>query len=105
MPNTLLDCYRAVEAESERMVEAARQQDWQQVARCQDRCALLIERLRERTQTQSLGAAQQQEKAHIMQRILRRDAEIRALAEPSLKRYESLFDASSLRVAGDEKVR
>ena len=101
MSKTLPDCYRCVEGESASMVEAAQQQDWEKVRHCEERCAALIERLQRCAQSTPLAPDEQHEKAQIMQRILRNDAEVRSLAEPSLKRYESLFDASALRVSED----
>ena len=90
--DALLDYYRAIEHSSARMLEAARERDWDEVVRYEGACAVLIEQLRFRSQTERLPAADREEKTRIMQRILRNDAEIRILAEPWLAQVEHMFD-------------
>ena len=59
-------------------------------------CApVLIEQLRFKAQEQQLLPEQRREKARIMQRILRNDAQIRTLAEPWLAQVEHMFDGQS----------
>ncbi|QYY25287.1 flagellar protein FliT [Diaphorobacter sp. MNS-0] len=88
----LIDYYKAIENSSARMLEAARLKDWDEVVRCEGACAVLIEQLRYQSQQQELAPEQRKEKARIMQRILRNDAQIRCLAEPWLAQFEHLFD-------------
>jgi len=92
MPPSLIDLYQAIEASSERMLHAARAQDWDGVARCESTCAVLIAQLRLHAQQRALAPQERRQKAAIMQRILRNDAQIRALAEPWLAQFENLFD-------------
>ncbi|BCN40751.1 hypothetical protein ALDI51_40700 [Alicycliphilus denitrificans] len=92
MPEMLIDYYKAIENSSARMLEAARLKDWDEVVRCEGACAVLIEQLRYQSQQQELEPAQRKEKARIMQRILRNDAQIRVLAEPWLTQFEHLFE-------------
>jgi flagellar protein FliT len=92
MSEPLLNYYRAIEHSSHRMLEAARARDWDEVVRHESACAVLIEQLRYRCQSEQLPAADREEKTRIMQRILRNDAEIRVLAEPWLERFEHMFD-------------
>ncbi len=101
MPDTLIDCYRAVESESDSMLEAARRQAWPEVRHREVRCRELIEQLQHHAQTLRLEADEPAEKAHIMQRILRNDAKVRLLAEPALARYESMFEPTRLQVPED----
>ncbi len=84
MPETLFDYYQAIETASRNMLEAAQIEDWDQVVRYEGACAVLIEQLRHRARSEEMTPAKRKEKAQIMQRILRNDAEIRLLAEPWL---------------------
>lgn len=90
----LLDYYRAIEESSQRMLEAARARDMDAVVRLEGVCAVLIEQLRERAQREELSAEQRSEKARIMQRILRNDAQIRELTEPWISDYADLLGGS-----------
>lgn len=92
MEHSLMDFYRAIEDTSAKMLEAARDKDWDGVARYEGACAVLIEQLRFKSQEQELLPEQRREKARIMQRILRNDAQIRTLAEPWLAQVEHMFD-------------
>lgn len=84
MPETLFDYYQAIERTSREMLHAAQEENWEQVVRYEGACAVLIEQLRHRARSEEVSAEQRREKAQIMQRILRNDAEIRLLAEPWL---------------------
>lgn len=82
MSCALLDYYKAIEDASVKMLEAAREQDWDGVVRYEGACAVLIEQLRSQAQVQVLAADDRVMKARIMQRILLNDARIRDLVEP-----------------------
>ena len=88
MMGRLIDCYKAVEDSSQKMLEAAKAEDWDTVVRYEGACAVLIEQLRTQARHEELTPEQRREKALIMQRILRNDACIRYLAEPWLARLE-----------------
>ncbi|QEA12619.1 flagellar protein FliT [Comamonas flocculans] len=92
MPETLIDYYKAIEESSQRMLQAAQVENWDEVVRCESTCSVLIEQLRYHAQTQKLAPAHRREKSRIMQRILRNDAQIRLLAEPWLARFDGLMD-------------
>ncbi|RYF74927.1 MAG: flagellar protein FliT [Comamonadaceae bacterium] len=92
MQDRLLDYYKAIEAASLQMLEAARSEDWDAVVRCEGACAVLIEQLRFKADTLELPREDRREKTRLMQRILRNDAEIRVLAEPWLSHIEQMFD-------------
>lgn len=95
MEQTLINFYRAIESSSERMLEAARLKDWDEVVRCEGACAVLIEQLRFKAQEHELLPEHKREKTRIMQRILRNDAQIRCLAEPWLAQVEHMFEGQS----------
>lgn len=88
----MIDFYRAIEESSAKMLQAAQAKDWDGVARYEGACAVLIEQLRFRSRGEKLAPEQRKEKARIMQRILRNDAQIRVLAEPWLASFEHMFD-------------
>lgn len=93
MPRMLIDYYKAIEDGSQKMLAAAREQDWEQVVRFEGVCAVLIEQLRHRAHQEDLLPEQFKEKALIMQRILRNDADIRHLTEPRLPEIEERLNA------------
>ena len=90
---TLIDYYRAIEESSQKMLEAARAEDWDEVVRLEGACAVLIEQLRFKARSEELQSEQRSEKTRIMQRILSNDAQIRYLAEPWLAHFEKKFDS------------
>jgi flagellar protein FliT len=93
MTTMLIDYYKAIEDSSRKMLEAAKMKDWDGVVRYEGACAVLIEQLRFKAQEEELTPAQRSEKAQIMQRILRNDAQIRCLAEPWLMQFEHMLDS------------
>ena len=88
----LIDFYKAIEASSLQMLNAAKVKDWDAVVRFEGACAVLIEQLRDRAHHEELLPAQKTEKSKIMQRILKNDAQIRYLAEPWLEHCDEKFD-------------
>ena len=89
MEQSLLGCYRAIEDSSAKMLEAARQRDWDAVMQMEGYCSAQIELLRLRGRVEQLDAKSKAEKTRIMLRILNNDAEIRVLAEPWLSHCEN----------------
>lgn len=96
MEHTLLDYYKAIENTSQKMLEAAQTENWDQVVRLEGACAVLIEQLRHRSRSLKLTPEERPEKTRIMQRILRTDAEIRNLAEPWLRDLSTLMDSQGV---------
>lgn len=91
MRQTLIDYYRAIEGASAKMLEAAKAENWDEMARLEGACAVLIEQLRYQSRSDSLLPEQKTEKTAIMQRILSNDAQIRNLAEPWMTHFEKKF--------------
>ena len=81
MEHTLLDYYKAIENASQKMLDAARSENWDQVVHLEGACTVLIAQLRSKARDKALDPEERKEKTRIMQRILRTDAEIRNLAE------------------------
>lgn len=88
MPPTLIDCYKAIEGGSLRMLAAAHAGDWPGVAQIESDCAALIQNLKRQSRQSGQEAAlllpDRQEKQRILQRILGVDAQIRCLVEVGL---------------------
>ena len=89
MSQVLLNHYKAIEDSSARMLEAAKAEDWDEIVRFEGVCAVLIEQLRHRAQSEQLDDDTRREKSRIMLRIPNNDAQIRFLAEPWLQHLES----------------
>lgn len=90
----LINYYKAIEDSSRKMLDAAKEQDWELVVQLEGACAVLIEQLRHHAHVQELLPDQRTEKAMIMQRILRNDAELRYLTEPRLVEIEQRLMAT-----------
>jgi flagellar protein FliT len=95
MQHQLIDYYKAIERTSEQMLAAAQAENWDQVVRLEGACAVLIAQLRFKSRDADLAPEERKEKAQIMQRILRTDAEIRCLAEPWLSDLAQILDRPS----------
>jgi len=91
-----IDYYRAIEAASGQMLQAAKAADWDGVVRLEGTCAVLIEQLRYTSTTQDLPKENRAEKSGIMLRILANDAQIRYLAEPWMAHFEKKFEGLQL---------
>ena len=92
----LIDFYKAIERSSEQMLAAAQAEDWDRVVRLEGACAVLIAQLRFKSRDTELAPEERREKARIMQRILRTDAQIRCLAEPWMAQFEHMFEGQPL---------
>lgn len=96
MGHSLLDYYKAIENASQRMLEAARTENWDQIVHLEGTCVVLIAQLRHKARSLQLAPEERKEKTRIMQRILRTDAEIRCLTEPWLNDLEQFMDAKQV---------
>jgi flagellar protein FliT len=90
----LIDYYHEIEQTSLRMLDAARSGDWDQVGALEAVCEGLIALVQRFDPDQKLDGLQRAEKARIMQRILRMDAEIRSLLEPHGGAFGFAIDSS-----------
>ena len=95
MEHTLLDYYKAIENASQKMLDAARSENWDQVVHLEGACTVLIAQLRSKARSKALNPEERKEKTRIMQRILRTDAEIRNLAEPWLADLSFMLDSNA----------
>ena len=82
----LLQHYEAIAQASCAMLEAARADDWIEVARQEERCAALIAILKAADERpESLSATDDECRMHFLRQILADDALIRGHAEPWLE--------------------
>lgn len=92
----LIDYYKAIEDGSVKMLEAAKNEDWDGVVRFEGACAVLIEQLRHHAHREELDGPSRLEKSKIMLRILSNDAQIRCLVEPWLSDFDQTFESRLL---------
>jgi len=86
----LLQHYEAIASASSAMLEAARTEDWDEVARLEDRCRTLIAALKAAAADTPLSRRDNERRMDLLRRILADDAEIRGRAEPWLEQLERL---------------
>ena len=82
--------YEAIAASSRRMLDAARREDWDEVAREEDACRALILALK-RAHAAGTTPIGRRQKLALMRAMLADDAEVRELAEPWLARLQTLL--------------
>jgi flagellar protein FliT len=90
-PRPLIERYREVAQLSREMLDAARRDDWDEVARLEQRCKGLIEHLKRAAMVEPLNAAEQRRRIALLREILQDDAQIRIRAEPWLLELERLI--------------
>jgi flagellar protein FliT len=93
----LLDHYEAIAVASQRMVVAARESDWDEVARQEERCRVLIAALKAAARETPLRPAENRRRLDLLRKILADDAEIRGRADPWLKQLERLISSPRTR--------
>jgi flagellar protein FliT len=77
-----LETYGAIEHICTQMLEAARRDDWDDVARLERKTRPLIDALRPAAGPVAYTAAVDRERMRVLTRIVRLDAEIRKLSQP-----------------------
>ena len=82
--------YEAIAASSRRMLDAARREDWDEVAREEEACRALILALK-RAHAAGTTPIGRRQKLALMRAMLADDAEVRDLAEPWLARLQTLL--------------
>lgn len=80
--------YEALETASKDMLDAARDGDWDRVARLEAACALVIGKLRQIAHRNQLSEIGRQSKLRILKNILANDAEIRRITEALPDQFE-----------------
>jgi flagellar protein FliT len=93
----LIEHYEAIARASQRMLDAARAADWDEVARQEDRCRALIAALKAASLGAALPPAENRRRMDLLRRILADDAEIRGRSDPWLKQIERLITSPHTR--------
>lgn len=93
----LLEHYEAIARASQRMLDAARVSDWDEVGRQEDRCRTLIAALKAAAPSAALPPAENRRRMDLLRRILADDAEIRGRSDPWLKQLERLISSPRAR--------
>ncbi|MBK6980955.1 MAG: flagellar protein FliT [Betaproteobacteria bacterium] len=83
-------CESAARA-TDRMLDAAREGDWDELAVAEEACAALVERLRSVREPPPLDDAQRSKKAILIRKMLANDRLIRDIANPELARLSKLL--------------
>jgi flagellar protein FliT len=91
---SLMEYYQEIEKTGQRMLEAARLRDWDQVRELEAVCEGLISLVQKFDPERRLDPAQRAEKARIMQRLLVLDAEIRNLLDPLIGDFGHSLDST-----------
>jgi flagellar protein FliT len=91
----VIEHYEAIAAASRRMLDAARAADWDEVGREEERCRVLIGRLKRAQPDGGVDSGVRRVRFALLRAILADDAEIRELSEPWLKQLEVLLGGCS----------
>jgi flagellar protein FliT len=87
----LIERYQEVARLSGEMLAAAHREDWEEVARLETRCRILIGQLKRAALSEPLSPAEQHRRIELLRDILQDDAQIRMQAEPWLLELERLI--------------
>jgi len=86
-----IERYEQIAQLSRDMLAAAQRQNWEEVARLESTCRLLIEYLKRAPKIESMSPDEQRRRIELLREILRDDAQIRMRAEPWLLELERLI--------------
>ncbi|MGE5161284.1 MAG: flagellar protein FliT [Betaproteobacteria bacterium] len=90
----MLDHYEQIAQASQLMLDAARNSDWDEVERQEDRCRSLVASLKAASAISPLLRPQDnRRRMELLRRMLAADAEIRGRCEPWLRQLEQLISA------------
>ncbi len=92
-----MQLYAAIAKQSQYMLKAAQQGDWDELCIAEKQCSKLISELQQAKQKaiQPINAEEKQKYIAYLKKILTYDAEIRHLTEPRLKQLEEFLHAAS----------
>jgi len=90
----LLDHYEQIAQASQSMLDAARNSDWDEVERQEERCRALVASLKAASAASPLLRPQDnRRRMELLRRMLAADAEIRGRSEPWLRQLEQLISS------------
>ena len=93
-PSRLIEVYEEIARASRSMLDAAKAEDWERVARIEADCRELIDRIRMAARDERLGADEARRRMEILRVVLQDDAQIRARSEPWLQDLNRILGVS-----------
>ena len=93
-PSRLIEVYEEIARASRSMLDAAKAEDWERVARIEADCRELIDRIRIAARDERLGAGEARRRMEILRGVLQDDAQIRARSEPWLQDLNRILGVS-----------
>ena len=93
-PSRLIEYYEEIARASRTMLDAAKADDWERVARIEAECRDLIDRIRAAAKEERLGAGEARRRMEILRDVLQDDAQIRARSEPWLQDLNRILGVS-----------
>lgn len=85
----ILDTYGSISATTGRMVDAAKNQDWDRLIALEQDCRALIETIKTADRGSSPDELYLQRKAALIRKVLADDAQIRKFTEPWINQLEA----------------
>ena len=99
-----LQAYSALERLCQRMLDAARDDDWDQVGRVELDARRMIDALRRASAPCGLDGAQRKEKFRILRRIVLIDAQLRHLEQPWQRNLDALLTPRAPGTPGSSRL-
>ena len=93
-PSRLIEVYEEIARASRSMLDAAKAEDWERVARIEADCRELIDRIRIAARDERLGVGEARRRMEILRGVLQDDAQIRARSEPWLQDLNRILGVS-----------
>ena len=90
--------YERMADASRRMLDAAREDDWDRVCAVEKECVRLVAELSEMGDLAPKDPTLRQQKLDLMKRVLANDAELRLLSQPWLRKLDALLRSSQTSV-------
>lgn len=89
--------YEGILAITDKMLQAAQASDWDELVALEHECKRITNRLIEQQGRSKLDESSQKKKIMLIQQILARDVEIRAITEPWMLHLQNLLTSSQHR--------
>lgn len=87
----LLEAYREIERIAERMLQAGRDDRWQDVRQHECSIRTVADHIKRTIGQPRLGAEMRRERVRILRRLLSIDADLRRIADPAVGRLDAML--------------
>jgi flagellar protein FliT len=84
----IIACYESMSRATDKMLAAARENDWDRVVSAEKECSQIIENLKQLGDLAPRDPHVRRRKAEIIRKVLADDAEVRNLTQPWLRQLE-----------------